>query len=84
VSIHSGEDWSEALERLIERADIFQLFWSQWSASSEHVKREWVYALSLKHKPGNFIRPVYWEQPMPAVPDVLNKVNFAYEPTLKE
>jgi len=63
VSLRAGERWNEALQALIERADVFQLFWSSQSMHSEFVQREWQYALSLKRK--NFVRPTYWEVPMP-------------------
>ncbi len=84
MSIRSGEQWSDALEQLIGRADIFQLFWSSASSASNHVEMEWRHALSLAGKPANFIRPVYWEQPMPPVPDPLSHIHFAYEPTLDD
>lgn len=82
ISIRSGEDWNEALKTLIERADIFQLFWSTHSCTSEHCKMEWDYALTLEPARDHFIRPVYWENPLPAVPDGLRKLHFAYEPEL--
>ncbi|MBW7947648.1 MAG: toll/interleukin-1 receptor domain-containing protein, partial [Sphingomonadaceae bacterium] len=84
LSIRSGEDWSHALEKLIERADIFQLFWSSTSATSKHVEMEWRYALKLPNKPDNFIRPVYWEQPMPPVPEPLQHLHFAFDDTLDD
>ena len=38
--------------------------------------------LALANKPGNFIRPVYWQQPMPPVPPPLQHIHFAYDETL--
>jgi hypothetical protein len=67
VSLRSGEDWSEGLERLIREADVFQLFWSKRSMLSSFVRREWEYALSLG-RPG-FVRPTYWETPLPESPE---------------
>ncbi len=84
VSLKSGEDWNDKLYALIEQADIFQLFWSKTAAESEFVEREWRHALSLKRDDRNFIRPVYWEEPMPPVPDELDSIHFAYEPTLDD
>lgn len=84
TTIRSGEDWNEALKRMIERADIFQLFWSHTAAASRHVQMEWEYALSLPGKPSNFIRPVFWQQPMPPVPDPLRHIHFAYDDTLDD
>jgi hypothetical protein len=64
--LRSGEKWSEGLQQMIREANIFQLFWSSDSMRSPFVKREWEYALSL-HRPG-FIRPTYWEEPLPCSP----------------
>ncbi|MET0389289.1 MAG: TIR domain-containing protein [Polyangiales bacterium] len=61
--LRAGERWSEALERLIREADVFQLFWSWNSLGSQFVRREWEHALSLGR--ANFLRPTYWEQPFP-------------------
>ncbi len=82
-SLKSGEDWQKQLPRLIAEADIFQLFWSSASARSDAVKQEWTYALSLKRDVG-FIRPVYWQLPMPSPPAELAAINFAYEPNLSQ
>lgn len=67
-SLRSGEKWGHALEKLIEEAQVFQLFWSRNSMRSEFVRREWEHALSLG-KP-NFVRPVYWEEPLPREGDL--------------
>jgi hypothetical protein len=82
ISIRSGEQWSDALKNLIDEADIFQLFWSNTSCVSDHVKMEWDYALKLEPSRDHFIRPVYWENPLPPVPDALGAIHFAYEPDL--
>jgi len=71
--LRAGEAWSDALARLIDQADVFQLFWSQRSMSSEFCRREWEYALEK----GVSIRPVYWERPMPAPPKALKGLHFA-------
>ena len=76
--LRSGEVWSEALEGKIEEADVFQLCWSNPARQSEFVTREWRYALDLKRP--RFIRPVYWDQPMPAIPGDLGHLHFAYLP----
>ena len=65
--LRSGQDWDEALCRLIDQADVFQLFWSTNSMRSPFVRREWEYALSLGRD--SFIRPTYWENPFPESPD---------------
>lgn len=82
-SIRSGEHWQAALARAIDSADIFQLFWSQASSSSDAVRHEWQYALQYKCSETRcvgFIRPVYWETPMPPPPQELSHLNFRYVP----
>jgi hypothetical protein len=88
-NLRSGEVWDQALERLIDRADIFQLFWSEHSASSRYVENEWRYALQIhQDQPGGpgatFIRPVYWQQPLPGIPAALQHLHFKYMPELGE
>ncbi|NQT54256.1 protein kinase, partial [bacterium] len=67
VSLRAGQEWSHELEVLIEKADIFQLFWSSNSMRSPFVEQEWRYALSLPRR--QFIRPTYWEDPLPELPE---------------
>ena len=83
-TLRSGEDWEQRLPQLIAQADIFQLFWSQAAADSQAVRKEWTYALTLKRQDSAFIRPVYWQQPMPPPPPELAPINFAYEPDLSQ
>jgi TIR domain len=71
--IGSGEVWREALAKAIGRCDLFQLFWSEVSAASDEVKKEWKLALGIapqKHK--NFVRPVHWRRrsPVPNPPPI--------------
>jgi hypothetical protein len=66
TDLRAGENWSQGLEQLIQQADIFQLFWSSNSMASPHVRREWEHALSLGRP--DFVRPTYWEDPMPEQP----------------
>jgi TIR domain/Domain of unknown function (DUF4062) len=61
--LRAGEVWLDKLMRMIEEADVFQLFWSSNSMHSKFVKYEWEHALSLSRP--NFIRLTYWEDPMP-------------------
>ena len=77
-SLRSGEDWNEALLGMIEQADIFQLYWSAAAKTSPHVEQEWRHALALAKK--SFIRPVYWQQPMPPPPTELSRLHFAVYP----
>jgi hypothetical protein len=59
-----GQDWQAAVRGLIQKADVFQLFWSTNAMQSRNVEVEWRYALSLD-RPAEFIRTVYWERPIP-------------------
>jgi TIR domain len=65
--LRAGEVWNERLMDFIRSADVFQLFWSRHSMLSPWVRREWEYALSLGR--AHFVRPTYWETPMPEAPE---------------
>ncbi|MBE2185084.1 MAG: toll/interleukin-1 receptor domain-containing protein, partial [Anaerolineae bacterium] len=84
TTLRSGENWNDALMKMIDQADIFQLFWSSNASKSKYVQQEWEYALKNKGTKANFIRPVYWEEPLPNVPDALGMLHFEYEPTLDD
>jgi hypothetical protein len=83
-NLRSGQQWERRLEELITQADLFQLFWSRNSMASEFVRREWEYALGLGRE--DFIRPVYWQRPMPAdeaqglPPESLVRLQFSQLP----
>ena len=66
-AIRAGEIWNKRIPELIEEADVFQLFWSWNSMDSDFVRQEWEHALSLRRP--NFLRPVYWEEPLPSRPE---------------
>jgi hypothetical protein len=83
TALRSGEDWDDRLLALIDEADIFQLFWSNAAAASPYVRQEWEYALALQRS-GAFIRPVYWQQPMPKAPAPLSELHFHYDATLAQ
>jgi hypothetical protein len=78
--LRAGEVWNDRLRHLIEQADVFQLFWSSNSMQSPYVRQEWEHALSLGRP--NFIRPVYWEEPLPTSsdgslpPEELRRIHF--------
>jgi hypothetical protein len=74
--LRSGQVWNDELMNLIDRASIFQLFWSQNSSQSKYCRQEWEHA--LKKNQDGFIRPVYWETPLPPPPDELSKYHFEY------
>ena len=77
VHLRSGESWRDSLHSLISRSDIFQLYWSESSASSSEVESEWRFAASLSDRGGRFIRPMFWETPMPQPPDELSHLHFS-------
>jgi hypothetical protein len=64
--LRSGQVWTDRLQKMIEEADVFQLFWSSNAMRSAFVRREWEHALSLRRP--HFIRPTYWEDPLPRDP----------------
>jgi serine/threonine protein kinase len=82
VTLCSGEVWSERLAEMIREADIFQLFWSRNSMCSKFARQEWEQALSLRRP--NFVRPVYWDIPMPEdreaglPPEDLRRLQFQF------
>jgi anti-anti-sigma factor len=76
-TLRSGQNWNAELMRMIERAEIFQLFWSENSSNSEYCRQEWQYALGLNRGEG-FIRPVYWKDPLPTPPAELSAIHFDF------
>jgi hypothetical protein len=74
--LRSGEEWETTLLQRIEESEVFQLLWSEAAKCSANVQKEWQHALSLSRK--FFIRPVYWERPMPQPPPQLADIHFAY------
>ena len=78
-TLRSGQKWNAELMRMIERSNIFQLFWSENSSQSKYCRQEWQYALQLKRDDG-FIRPVYWKEPIPTPPDELSELHFDFAP----
>lgn len=80
VHLRSGQAWDDRLLGMIKEADVFQLFWSSNSARSSHVEREWRYALALSREA--FVRPAFWEVPMPVPPQPLQDLHFYRLPVL--
>lgn len=76
TTLRSGQRWNPALLRMIEQADIFQLCWSAAAKRSKYVRQEWRHALK-QERPEAFIRPTYWDVPMPAPPAELADIHFA-------
>jgi CHAT domain-containing protein len=72
--LRPGEEWEPKLLEKIDEADVFQLFWSNRAKRSKWVKAEWQHALELARP--FFVRPVYWENPMPRPPKELAHLHF--------
>ena len=64
IDLRSGERWASRLEEMIREADVFQLFWSWNALESQYVEQEYRFALGLRRP--SFVRPVYWDDPLPA------------------
>jgi hypothetical protein len=77
--LRPGQEWNKELMNMIERADIFQLFWSENAEESPYVRQEWQHALNCKKGEG-FIRPVYWNLPLTPPPPELSYLHFDYVP----
>jgi len=75
--LRAGESWQDALFNKIDESDLFQLFWSEHARESKFVTVEWKHALSAREVKGRrFIRPVFWKEPIPEVPEELAEINF--------
>lgn len=77
LDLRSGDDWRATLEAMIQESDIFQLYWSSAAAASQEVHHEWRLALALSKSRDRFIRPLYWEAPMPQPPEALGHLHFS-------
>jgi hypothetical protein len=78
--LKSGYNWNKALQKFIDEADLFQLYWSEASSKSIYVEEEWRYALGLVGRPSKgerYIRPLRWEDPCPELPQQLSHLHFA-------
>jgi hypothetical protein len=87
LTLRAGEQWSPRLLELIDSADVFQLFWSSHSMRSTYCRQEWERALALGRP--SFVRPVYWEDPLPQEPglglppDGLRALHFVKVPEVR-
>jgi len=76
-SLRTREDWQAELARGIDEADVFHLYWSVNSAASAYCQYEVSYALDQRCEDkvcADFIRPLYFETPMPDLPDLLDNL----------
>jgi len=76
LKLRSGDKWNDKLLEMIDDADVFQLCWSDSANTSRYVEEEWRHALTLNRK--QFIRPCYWQLPMPGPPKELSGLHFAF------
>lgn len=79
LDLEPGERWAKALYKHIDDADAFYLFWSENSAASEWVAKEWRYALERaathpENRPD--ICPVILTAPPPMPPAELADRHF--------
>ncbi|HYO13526.1 MAG TPA: toll/interleukin-1 receptor domain-containing protein, partial [Thermoanaerobaculia bacterium] len=87
-TLRAGQVWDDRLQGMIREADVFQLFWSRNAMQSDFVEKEWRYALALGR--GSFVRPVYWEDPLPSLPEKglppeeLRRLHFHFFPRRSE
>jgi hypothetical protein len=75
--LRAGEEWRPTLLEYINKADVFQLFWSSVAAQSFEVEREWRHALTLLPAKPNLIRPVFWEPTPHPIPPELRPITFS-------
>jgi hypothetical protein len=78
--LRSGEHWADRLLEMIGESAVFQLFWSRHSAQSRHCRQEWESALRYLDERPRFIRPVWWQEPMPTPPPELADLHFQRVP----
>ena len=80
TALRAGDSWDDRIREAIDGADVFQLFWSRNAIRSDLVEREWRHALALGRP--RFLRPVYWEDPLPTdpardlPPETLRRLHF--------
>jgi hypothetical protein len=74
----AGDRWQTAIAERIVRAEMFTLLWSHNAAQSSYVQSE----LDLALRVGKPVRPVFWENPMPAPPPLLKRAEFLFAPEL--
>jgi hypothetical protein len=78
--LESGANYEQRLAEMIRAASIFHLLWSDASARSPEVRKEWALALSANNAE-RFIRPWYWQQPLAPPPPEFSarRISFRYE-----
>ncbi len=69
------QSYTPTLHGMLTHSDVFQLFWSEASATSSFIHTEWENAIR-HNKQDSFLRPVYWETPIPFIHADLRRYNF--------
>ena len=80
--IRAGTLWEQEIKALINRADLFQLFWTRNAAESKYIQIELKYALSL-NRPG-FIYQTVCEDDAPPPPVQGSDIQIAYVSLTRE
>lgn len=76
--IVTGQRWRNVIRQSIADHDLFQLFWSEAAANSSNVADEWMLAKEIAPtRTNDFIRPLFWTEPMPTPPQALQDLHFA-------
>lgn len=80
LTLKPGDRWSIEVNKYIEEADVFFLFWSSSAKRSEWVQKEWSYALKIKgyddNKSPDIIPIVIEGPPPPEPPKELKHLHF--------
>jgi len=75
ISLRSGDNYREEIQKQIPEKDVFYLFWSKPASESTEVEREWKWALESKGL--SFIDPVPLVSPQEVPPPTeLNTKHF--------
>ena len=74
--IRAGTVWSEEIKSLIDKADLFQLFWSRNAAESDYIPIEIDYARSLNRS--GFIYPTICEEDSPPPPASVSDIQTVH------
>jgi pSer/pThr/pTyr-binding forkhead associated (FHA) protein len=77
--LRSNNTFNDEQKRMLEQAEVFQLFWSAHAKDSAALAEEWQYALQ-QQKGEDFVRPVYWEIPLVPPSKDLAALQFTYIP----
>ena len=69
------QTYSQTLHGMLTHSEIFQLFWSDASSTSSFIQSEWENAIRHNSQ-DSFVRPIYWETPIPFIHSDLRRYTF--------